>query len=280
VLKAAQPLRAIRKLCPRHAVNEGKLLAPSGASSHFDPQGTLEVPGRRVCNRSEVSPPRCPTDQRVTHGYRFHPRVAGPFFLPAQEKSHMEALTEPVSFDDEALILVDSHDHPIGSASKVDAHQGRGTLHRAFSIFLFDGPDRVLLQQRSNEKALWPGFWSNSCCSHPRLGEDYRHATRRRLFEELGVKTPLFRLYQFEYHAQFNERGAEHELCTVFVGNVPTDQAIKTHPAEIADARWIDPEALDRELANTPSDFTPWLKLEWQTMRSQYWSAIDYLISQ
>lgn len=86
MLKAAQPLRAIRKLCPRHAVNEGTLLAPSGASSHLDPQGTLEVPGRKVGNRSEVSPPRCPTDQRVTHGYRLHPRVAGPFFLLAQEK--------------------------------------------------------------------------------------------------------------------------------------------------------------------------------------------------
>lgn len=192
----------------------------------------------------------------------------------------MEALTEPVSFDDEELILVDSQDQPIGSASKIDTHSGKGTLHRAFSIFLFDGPDRVLLQQRSNEKALWPGYWSNSCCSHPRLGEDYRQATRRRLFEELGIKTPLFRLYQFEYHAQFNETGAEHELCTVFVGNITGDQTLQTHPSEIADSRWVDTGQLDRELATTADQFTPWLKLEWQTMRKDYWSAIDYLISQ
>ncbi|MEM1153563.1 MAG: hypothetical protein AAGI44_05445, partial [Pseudomonadota bacterium] len=72
---------------------------------------------------------------------------------------------EQVSFDEENLILVNAQDEITGYESKLNAHSGAGLLHRAFSIFLFDGPDWVLLQQRSNKKPLWPGYWANSCCS-------------------------------------------------------------------------------------------------------------------
>jgi isopentenyl-diphosphate delta-isomerase len=105
--------------------------------------------------------------------------------------------TEIVSFDDEDLILVDEAGTVTGYASKLSAHRGAGKLHLAFSIFLFDGPDWVLLQRRSERKPLWPGFWANSCCSHPRRGETCDSAVMRRLSEELGVRTPLRRLYDF-----------------------------------------------------------------------------------
>ena len=92
-----------------------------------------------------------------------------------------EVVREKVSFDDEPLILVDENDREIGYRSKVDCHTGHGTLHRAFSIFLFDNRGRVLLQQRAAGKPLWPLYWSNSCCSHPRRGESMQQALHRRL---------------------------------------------------------------------------------------------------
>ena len=89
-----------------------------------------------------------------------------------------------VSFDSEPLIIVDEHDHVLGHDSKAALHRGSGTLHRAFSIFLFNPQGDVLLQQRSGQKALWPAFWSNTCCSHPRRGETYEIATQRRLEQQ------------------------------------------------------------------------------------------------
>ena len=117
-----------------------------------------------------------------------------------------------VSFDNEALIIVDAQDRILGHGTKAELHQGAGTLHRAFSIFLFNDAGDVLLQQRSADKPLWPGYWSNTCCSHPRRGESYGIATRRRLMEELGVEAPLWFTHRFRYQAQFNNDGAEHEL--------------------------------------------------------------------
>ena len=72
----------------------------------------------------------------------------------------------------ENLILVDEEDRVIGHEEKERCHDGAGKLHRAFSVFLFDGRGRMLIQRRSAAKRLWPLFWSNSCCSHPRQGEE------------------------------------------------------------------------------------------------------------
>ena len=93
-----------------------------------------------------------------------------------------------VSFDSERLILVDSLDNEIGTMSKIDCHQGEGRLHRAFSVFLFNAKGELLIQQRSALKKLWPLFWSNSCCSHPREGENITEAVNRRLLDELGIE--------------------------------------------------------------------------------------------
>lgn len=76
-----------------------------------------------------------------------------------------------VSSAGEELILVDELDREIGVRSKSECHAGNGMLHRAFSIFVFNGADELLLQQRSAQKPLWPNYWSNTCCSHPRSGE-------------------------------------------------------------------------------------------------------------
>jgi isopentenyl-diphosphate delta-isomerase len=184
----------------------------------------------------------------------------------------------PVSFNDEPLILVDAHDNEVGYASKIDAHKGRGQLHRAFSLFLFDGPERVLLQQRADLKPLWPSFWSNSCCSHPRQGESYPKATHRRLLEELGVESELFHIYQFEYQASFGDIGSEHELCSVYVGNVQPGAVITPHPNEVKAWQWFDCSAVDKWLDDDPNNFTPWFKLEWPQLRSTHRATLNHLL--
>jgi isopentenyl-diphosphate delta-isomerase len=185
-----------------------------------------------------------------------------------------------VSFDDEPLILVDGSDRVMGYESKLRAHDGQGLLHRAFSIFLFSEDDKVLLQQRSGEKPLWPLFWSNSCCSHPRRGETYQQATHRRLREELAIDAELHYLYKFQYQAEFGEIGAEHELCSVFVGKVPEPVAIDVNPSEIADWRWISCAETDRIVAEEPEMVTPWFVMEWQRLRGEFREVIATLSPQ
>jgi isopentenyl-diphosphate delta-isomerase len=187
---------------------------------------------------------------------------------------------ETVSFDDEPLILVDSADRVIGYETKVNAHLGSGLLHRAFSIFLFSEDGQVLLQQRSSDKPLWPLFWSNSCCSHPRRGESLEQATHRRLREELAIDAELRFLYKFQYQAEFGASGAEHELCSVYVGKLAVPVAVDVNPSEIADWRWIPCTETDRLVAEEPERVTPWFALEWRRLRSEYRALIDGLTAE
>jgi isopentenyl-diphosphate delta-isomerase len=173
-----------------------------------------------------------------------------------------------VSFDDEPLVLVDEHDREIGFLDKASAHLGHGTLHRAFSLFIFNARGELLLQQRAQAKRLWPGFWSNTCCSHPRRGETLDSAVHRRLDEELGLHSGLQFLFKFQYQAQYDAEGAEHELCSVYAGR-SGDQP-KVNPNEISGLRWIAPDALDAEMAARPEDFTPWFKIEWARIRRDH----------
>ncbi|MDE2149896.1 MAG: isopentenyl-diphosphate Delta-isomerase [Gammaproteobacteria bacterium] len=173
-----------------------------------------------------------------------------------------------VSFDDEPLILVDADDREIGYLDKAAAHSGTGKLHRAFSAFVFDRRGRLLLQRRAAGKRLWPGFWSNTCCSHPRRGETVEAAAHRRLVEELGFDCPLEFLFKFEYQAQFDADGAERELCWVFAG--VSDDAAQVNPTEIEAVRYASPAALDAEIARAPRNFTPWFLIEWARIRARH----------
>src|SRR5262249_6507048 len=144
--------------------------------------------------------------------------------------------------DSESLILVDESDRGVGHLSKRRCHEGRGILHRAFSLFIFNGAGELLIQQRAPSKRLWPMYWSNSCCSHPRSEESMESATVRRLEEELGLRCPLRFLYKFQYQAQFDENGAEHELCSVFIGRGLG--SVKINRDEIQAIRWVAPPVL------------------------------------
>ncbi|MEM1412629.1 MAG: isopentenyl-diphosphate Delta-isomerase [Pseudomonadota bacterium] len=174
---------------------------------------------------------------------------------------------EIVSSELEELILVDENDVEIGHSTKSGCHDGQGLLHRAFSVFVFNSAGEVLLQQRAAEKRLWPGYWSNSCCSHPRRGEALEQAVHRRLEQELGIHCSLSYLYKFLYHACYGDAGSEYELCSVFVGT--SDDPVRANTTEISACRYITPAALDAELEAHPERFTPWFKLEWPRVKHQ-----------
>jgi isopentenyl-diphosphate Delta-isomerase len=174
-----------------------------------------------------------------------------------------------VSSESESLILVDEQDNPIGVRSKGDCHDGGGLLHRAFSVFLFNPEGRLLIQQRAPGKRLWPGFWANSCCSHPRAGEDMNTATRRRIEEELGLSASLEFIYKFRYHARYRDLGSEHELCWVYVGRTTAEQ-IRPNPSEIADWRFVEPADVDTMVNDETAPVAPWFRLEWKALRTEY----------
>ena len=175
---------------------------------------------------------------------------------------------EIVSSESEALILVDSSDAEVGFLDKAAAHDGDGVLHRAFSLFIFNPEGKLLLQQRAPGKRLWPEFWSNSCCSHPRRGEEMNEAVHRRLEQELGMKASLEYAYKFEYKAPFGDLGTEHELCWVYTGHTDAEPVINT--TEIMDWRWIEPSELTDAIAREPESFTPWLKMEWERLNAEF----------
>lgn len=200
------------------------------------------------------------------------------------------AACAPVSFLSEELILVDSRDKPTGYCSKLEAHRGEGRLHRAFSVFVFDLRGRLLVHRRSAHKPLWPGFWTNSCCSHPRRGESLPAAVRRRVREELGVGVNACRVFSFEYKASFDTVGTEHELCHVFLARLIDSQALSPHKQEIADLAWLSVNEVDEWMAKETAretagaqrgeeasgnrPLTPWFRMEWSRLRGEHGAAL------
>jgi isopentenyl-diphosphate delta-isomerase len=172
---------------------------------------------------------------------------------------------EVVSSEEEPLILVDPADREIGYLSKGACHDGDGVLHRAFSLFIFNSAGQLLLQQRSAGKRLWPLYWSNTCCSHPRRGETMEVATQRRLAEELGMASHLRHLFTFQYQAAYLDLGSENEVCWVFAGRC--DDPPRPNSTEISAVRWITADELDREFLDRPEVFTPWFAQEWPRVR-------------
>lgn len=182
-----------------------------------------------------------------------------------------------VSSEDEELILVDPDDHVVGYASKARSHDGQGTLHRAFSAFIFNDKGELLLHQRAGGKRLWPGYWTNSCCSHPRRGESVEQAAARRLEQELGLSCALTFVYKFTYQAQYSGAGSEHELCHVLVGQ--TASPVHANPTEVQAWRFVAPDAVDREMAEHAERFTPWFKLEWKRLRGEFSGALPQALA-
>jgi isopentenyl-diphosphate delta-isomerase len=155
---------------------------------------------------------------------------------------------------EELLVLVDERDRPLGTAPKLAVHRA-GTLHRAFSVMLFDRAGRILLQRRARSKYHSGGLWSNTCCGHPRPDEPLTTAARRRLSEEMGVSCQLRPIGAFVYRARIGDL-EEHEYDHVLVGRF--DGAPRPAASEVEEWRWVDPAAAAAELAAAPERFTVW----------------------
>lgn len=159
------------------------------------------------------------------------------------------------------VILVDDRDQEIGIEEKLAAHQ-TGQLHRAFSVFIFRKQSagyELLLQQRNFNKYHSPGLWTNSCCSHPRPGEDLLSSAKNRLNEEMGIEVDLKEAGSFIYKADVGNYLVEHEFDHVFVGF--TDLlTLNINQDEVAAYRWIDISSLESELKSQPHQFTSWFK--------------------
>ena len=179
---------------------------------------------------------------------------------------------EIVSFEDELLIVVDEQDNPVDYKTKAECHDGEAILHRAFSLFIFNSEHELLLQKRSKDKRLWPLYWSNSCCSHPRKGESMELATQRRLEQELGLRTSLTYLYKFTYFAPFGEKGSERELCWVYIGK--SDEQVQVNPTEIAEWQYVSIPELNAALESHPENYTPWFKMEWERLQQDFINEI------
>ena len=190
-------------------------------------------------------------------------------------KNPSKSLTknEVVSSDQEPLILVDANDTEIGFLDKSACHDGAGRLHRAFSLFIVNANGELLIHQRASAKRLWPEYWSNSCCSHPRRGETMKQAISRRLEQELGLHTELQYLYKFEYRANYHGIGAEHELCSVYAGHTNAEPVINT--TEIRDWRWVSPRVLRDQLAQESERFTPWFQMEFKRIEQEFPHALE-----
>ena len=186
-----------------------------------------------------------------------------------------------VSFPSEELVLVDGEDRETGYALKADAHRGDGQRHRAFSVFLFDERQRLLVHRRSEHKPLWPGFWTNSCCSHPRRGEALDDAVVRRLGEELSCRTDMPQhVFRFEYHARFGTVGSEHELCHVYLARLAPGSTVQAHALEIAELRWMSCEAVDDLMRGHAAALTPWFCQEWELLRGRYRETLQAFLDQ
>lgn len=155
----------------------------------------------------------------------------------------------------EELILVDGQDRQIGTGEKMQVHLD-GALHRAFSIFVFDGQGRMLLQQRSLRKYHSGGLWTNTCCSHPQPGETTEAAAARRLMEEMGFSTPLQKAFEFTYRAELDQGLTENEYDHVFAGEY--DQEPQVNEEEVQAYAWREMNELKEEILEHPARFTAW----------------------
>ncbi len=140
---------------------------------------------------------------------------------------------------------------------KLAAHSDKTPLHRAFSLFLFNSNNELLLQQRSFNKKTWPGVWTNSVCGHPELWERPISAARRRLKFELGLENVKIEmaLPDYRYRAE-KDRIVENEICPVMVGF--SDQTPRPNSEEVAALRWISWHEWVKEVKKNPDNYSPW----------------------
>ena len=167
----------------------------------------------------------------------------------------------------EQVILVDENDNPVGLMKKMAAHDGPH-LHRAFSVFLFNGNGEMLLQQRAASKYHSPLLWTNTCCSHPRQGESVMEAATRRLQEEMGMQCVLEEKFTFIYMAKVGNDLTEHEFDHVLTGT--SDDIPQINTDEVESYKYMTIDEIEAEMEMHPETFTEWFKIAFAELASFY----------
>jgi isopentenyl-diphosphate delta-isomerase len=165
---------------------------------------------------------------------------------------------QKIDMIEENVILVNKEDQQIGLMPKLEAHE-KAVLHRAFSVFVLNSKNEIMLQQRAQHKYHSPLLWTNTCCSHQREGETNIQAGTRRLFEEMGFKTDLKELFHFIYKAPFDNGLTEHELDHVMIGYY--DKNPEINPEEAEDWKWMNIEEVKSDMLLHPEIYTVWFKI-------------------
>lgn len=159
---------------------------------------------------------------------------------------------------EEQVILVNEKDEPQGLMGKMEAHE-KGLLHRAFSVFILNDQNQLMLQQRAAAKYHSPLLWTNSCCSHQRDGENNIEAGQRRLLEEMGFSVSLKELFSFIYKAPFDNGLTEHELDHVMIGYYNENPYINNE--EVEAWKWMSLEEVSKDMVENPNLYTAWFKI-------------------
>jgi len=206
-------------------------------------------------------------------------------FLAAQSSDSTQA-----SMMAEAVLQVDENDVVVGPMSKADSHFQSGSLHRAFSVLLFNSEGRLLLQQRAHDKITFPSVWANSCCSHPLASEDEMDETNargvkiaaiRKLEQELGISPDSVDINDFHfitkmrYSARMNADWIEREIDHILM--IQADVDLNPNPNEVAAIKWVNAEELDAMLIDVESDeiIAPWFRcIAARLMNEEWWEAI------
>ena len=164
------------------------------------------------------------------------------------------------------VILVDENDNPQGTMEKIEAHE-KAKLHRAFSVFIYNSKNELMLQQRALTKYHTPGLWTNTCCSHQKLGETNIEAGKRRLQEEMGFTTDLQETISFIYKAPFENGLTEHEYDYILVGEYNDEP--KPNPDEVNDWKWMKLEDIEADIKKNPKIYTEWFKIIFEKHKSE-----------
>lgn len=159
---------------------------------------------------------------------------------------------------EEEVILVNENDEQIGLMPKMEAHE-KAVLHRAFSVFVFNNKNQLMLQQRAANKYHSPLLWTNTCCSHQRNGESNIEAGKRRLQEEMGFVCELEEKTSFIYKAPFDNGLTEHELDHIMVGYYNENPIINKE--EVESFKFMTVEEVKHDMTVNPKLYTAWFKI-------------------
>ena len=159
---------------------------------------------------------------------------------------------------DDFVVLVNKNDKKIGLMPKMEAHK-KGALHRAFSVFIFNNKNELMIQKRNINKYHSPGLWTNTCCSHQKDGESNISAGKRRLLEEMGFCVELNEIGSFIYNVGVDNGLIEHELDYILVGKYNGN--VKINSDEVDNWKWMSLDNIKDDVRKRSKNYTEWFKI-------------------